>query len=524
MWISECFTRILNMSLTASIVILVVLAARFLLRHAPKSVSYLLWAAVLFRLLCPFSISTAFSLFGLLQPNVTQTGALEYVSPELMNLQRPAEEDSPAAPPPAGAFKTSGSPKSLLTAAALLWVCGLVVLLIYSVVALVRLRRRLVGAGLLRDNIYLADHITSPFVIGIVRAKIYLPSGLPEAEYPYIIQHEQYHIHRFDHVVKLLAFASLCIHWFNPLVWLAFVLSGKDMEMSCDEAVIRRMGETIRADYSASLLSLATGRKIFASTPLAFGEGDTKSRIKNVMNYRKATPFAAAAGFAVVLVLCIFFAVNPQKDRDSMKWARQLRADDIEKVELVVMPADPDTQYHLFETSEYPAIAALIRESSGNYRKNPESVAGGGITFYVTLKDGTRHSVCNSANESLIIDGDSYDADGHWLETWDYTKGDAPLPEGFRFSVGRLLTPADLRSIARKGEQITWDDFAPYAGDDIGFGLYIVNYPMSGPYYVRVGGPGPTEPPWYVRLYSADTEAYIDLRTQSPDDFLDSSR
>lgn len=158
--------------------------------------------------------------------------------------------------------------------------------------SLCRLRRRIVGAVRLRDNIYLADHIDSPFVMGVLRPRIYLPSTLAEGERGYIILHEQCHIQRFDPAVKLLSFTALCLHWFNPLVWLSFLLSGRDMEMRCDEAVIRQLGDGVRADYSASLLSLATGRRILAGAPLAFGEGDPKSRIENLLRFRRPKTWA----------------------------------------------------------------------------------------------------------------------------------------------------------------------------------------------------------------------------------------
>lgn len=162
------------------------------------------------------------------------------------------------------------------------WVAGMAVMTAYSAAAYRKLRKKLLIAVPLRENIYIADDIMSPFVVGLFRPKIYLPCNLGEREQEYIILHEQHHIRRLDHLAKALAFLALTVHWFNPLVWLAFVLAGRDMEMSCDEAVIRTLGSDVRADYSASLLTLATGRRIIAGTPLAFGEGDTKGRINNL--------------------------------------------------------------------------------------------------------------------------------------------------------------------------------------------------------------------------------------------------
>lgn len=148
--------------------------------------------------------------------------------------------------------------------------------------------------------------------MGLFRPKIYLPSTLTETERGYILRHEQYHLRRRDHVVKLLSFLALCVHWFNPLVWAAFILAGKDMEMSCDEAVVRELGEDIRADYSASLLSLATGRRIVAGMPLAFGEGDTGGRIRNLLNWKRPQPWIIAVCAVVCVGLIALCAANPK--------------------------------------------------------------------------------------------------------------------------------------------------------------------------------------------------------------------
>ena len=325
----ELFPMVCNMSLTASAVILAVLAARLLLRRAPKVFSYALWAVVLFRLLCPVSVTSAVSLMGALgapaQERTQRTSAVEYVPADRIRGTAPSVTQLPQTPLPAetgGAVNAApadtapeavsatsfNEPVFILT---LIWLAGMALLLAYSLVSLLRLRRRLVGAVRLRDNIYLADHIPSPFAMGLIRPKIYLPSDLRETERGYILRHEQYHIRRRDHLVKFLSFLALCIHWFNPLVWAAFVLSGKDMEMSCDEAVVKALGEEIRADYSASLLSLATGRRIVAGMPLAFGEGDTGSRIRNLLSWKRPRPWVMAVCAVVCVGLIALCAANP---------------------------------------------------------------------------------------------------------------------------------------------------------------------------------------------------------------------
>ena len=320
----ELLPVVLNMSVTASVAILFVLLARLLLKKVPKIFSYALWAVVLFRLLCPVSVTTGFSLLGLFDTPVTEatahTTAVEYIPQDVVHtpapevkLPVPGVNQSVNEALPQGDEQAAADPlEAPVALATLVWLAGIGILAVYSVASLLRLRRKLIGAVPLRDNIYLADYIETPFVMGILRPKIYLPSSLSEQEQGYIILHERHHIRRGDHIMKALAFLALCVHWFNPLVWAAFVLSSKDMEMSCDEAVVRKLGEGIRADYSASLLSLATGRRIIAGTPLAFGEGDTKSRIKNLLNWKKPKVWITVLAAAVCVAVVAACAANPQ--------------------------------------------------------------------------------------------------------------------------------------------------------------------------------------------------------------------
>lgn len=321
--VNRVFPAVLNMSLTASVVIVFVLLARLLLRRAPRIISYALWAVVLFRLLCPVSLSAGFSLLNLVdapaETATPHTSVVEYIPRETVQrpavpaapitgtVTAPAESAAPADPPAAQRRSLD-----LGTAAALVWAAGIVAMVVHSAVNYRRLRRRLVGVVPLAGNIYLADHIGSPFVMGLLRPRIYLPSALPAGERDYILRHEQHHIRRLDPLVKAVAFGALCIHWFNPLVWLAFFLASRDMEMSCDEAVMNKLGEDVRADYSASLLRLATGRPTVGGTPLAFGEGDTRSRIRNILRWQRPRLWltvVAAAACVAVIAAC---AANPR--------------------------------------------------------------------------------------------------------------------------------------------------------------------------------------------------------------------
>ncbi|MBM6663508.1 M56 family metallopeptidase [Flavonifractor plautii] len=311
------FSAVLNMSITASNAILVILLARIMLKRAPKIFSYALWAVVLFRLLCPVSLPSQFSLMGLFPTPTTEAGRIEYVSLNKLNTERPAITiDAPASElnqttDNRAEVIASGSMDFLVSIVSIVWICGVVAMLLFHLLQLIQLRRKLTGAIPLKDNIYLADYIPTPFVMGLIHPKIYLPSAMFEAEQSYIIQHEKHHIRRCDHIIKLLAFMAMCIHWFNPLVWLAFALSSRDMEMSCDEAVMKQMGRDVRADYSSSLLQFSTGKRVLIGTPLAFGEGDTKERIENIMKYKKPTIMIVVLAVIICVSLTACLSSNP---------------------------------------------------------------------------------------------------------------------------------------------------------------------------------------------------------------------
>ncbi|MFZ7102381.1 MAG: DUF5301 domain-containing protein [Peptococcaceae bacterium] len=376
MWCHTLFPIILNMSLTAGIVIILVLLVRLPLRKAPKIFSYALWAVVLFRLLCPVSFSSDLSLVGTFHTPAVTNGNIAYIPADIVHAANP-QVDLPLPGVsevineslPQSAEQTGAAPpKGPMAIATLLWFGGIAVLLVYSMASLLPLKRKLTGAVLLRENIYLAEHLAMPFVSGVIRPKIYLPSTLSEREREYIILHEQIHIRRFDHIIRLVSFLALTLHWFNPLVWVAFILSGKDMEMSCDEAVLKKLDGDIRADYAASLLSLATDRKIIAGAPLAFGEGDTKSRIKNVMNYKKPAFGAVIAAVIVCIAVAVLLLANPAETPELPEAASVLSLD-------------------MEQFNEYESLGAVTVTDSGDMKTVLAALSGARKTLRQSVKD-----------------------------------------------------------------------------------------------------------------------------------------
>ncbi|MBE6540885.1 MAG: hypothetical protein E7672_00335 [Ruminococcaceae bacterium] len=347
------FLQIFDMTKVASLVILIVLLVRLCLKRAPKVISYALWAVVLFRLLCPVSIEAPISVIPHTEPTIETYDLLNEPITPIAAIDAAQQAVGDVLNGGIGTqhvyttnYLEDGTRRIISTDwntvwilfTKFVWLGGMAALLIYSTVSLIRLKRRLIGAILLRDNIYLADHIDSPFVMGLIRPMIYLPSSLSEKERDYIILHEQHHIRRGDHIVKLLSFIALCLHCFNPLVWVAFILSSKDMEMSCDEAVIRKLGDGIRADYSASLISLATGRRIIAGTPLAFGEGNTEGRIKNIARWKKPALWVILAAILVTVVVIVCLVTDPAQKNTSLMGADY-------RVEEVLYDSSGDIEY-----------------------------------------------------------------------------------------------------------------------------------------------------------------------------------
>ncbi len=332
MWCYTLFPIILNMSLTAGIVIVLVLLARLLLKKAPKVFSYVLWAVVLFRLLCPISFSSGFSLLGIFNSPTATNGSIAYIPTDIVHTANP-QVDFPLPGIsqiineilPQNDEQTVADPlEAPMSIVTFLWLFGIAAILIYSIVSVLILKKHLKSAKHIERNIYETDNLKTPFVFGIFRPEIFIPAELAVEEKSYIIRHEQTHIRRLDHIIKPFAFLVLSIHWFNPLAWVAFVLMSTDMELSCDERVIKEMGGEIKKAYSSSLLSLATGKRILNGSPLAFGEGNVKGRIKNVLNYKKPAFWIIAVAVLSVITLSIGLVTNPESDMLTQNQAEEI--------------------------------------------------------------------------------------------------------------------------------------------------------------------------------------------------------
>ena len=303
---NELFLKIVNMSISASWLVLVVLILRFVLKKAPKWVNILLWGIVAIRLICPFSFESALSLI----PSA-ETFPEKVISGPSFDVQTgitPVDNrinDYLGDRYFEGVTVPANNGNNIMTILTIVWTIGILLLVAYTVISYWRLRRKVDTAVRYKDNIFQSENVKSPFVLGIIKPRIYLPFNMNGQDLEHVVAHEQAHIHRKDHWWKPFGFLLLTIHWFNPLVWLAYVLLCRDIELACDEKVIKELGNEQRADYTQALVACSVNRRMIAACPLAFGEVGVKDRVKSVMNYKKP----AFWGVVLAVIVCVFVAV-----------------------------------------------------------------------------------------------------------------------------------------------------------------------------------------------------------------------
>lgn len=305
---TDLFLKLLNMSITAGWIVLAVLVLRLCFQKAPKWILCLLWSVVAVRLLLPFSLESGISLMP----------SAQVIPQDILTSQTPAiysgipAVNSAVNPLFTGAL-TPGSSllEKGLSIATYVWLAGVGVLLVYSLISYGKLRFQVQSAMRYEKNIYVCDQVESPFILGLIRPKIYLPSGMEEEQLSYVLAHENAHLKRLDHWWKPLGFALLTVYWFNPLLWLAYVLLCRDIEMACDEKVISRMDSAGKRGYSEALIACSVHRRMVMACPVAFGELSVKSRIKGVLGYKKPALWVALAAILLCIVLAVCFLTSP---------------------------------------------------------------------------------------------------------------------------------------------------------------------------------------------------------------------
>ena len=315
---NEFFLKLLNMNISASWIILVVLVLRLLLKKAPKWINVLLWGIVAVRLICPFTIESVMSLMPsaeTINPHtITSTPTINIGIPSINNTLNPIIQESTIV---VSQEESINIFQLLISVFSKVWIAGIGLMLTYSVISYIRIKRKIGTAVLLRDNIYQSETVVSPFVLGIIKPKIYLPFNICAQDMEPVIIHEQAHIHRKDYLWKPLGFLLLTLHWFNPLVWLGYILLCRDIEVACDERAIKEMTTEQRADYSQALLACSVNRRMISACPIAFGEVNVKNRIKSVLNYKKPTFWIIIVAIIASIVVAACFLTNPVNSKDS---------------------------------------------------------------------------------------------------------------------------------------------------------------------------------------------------------------
>lgn len=312
------FLKFLNMSITAGYLIAAVILLRFLLKHSPKWICCLMWTAVAFRLLCPFTLESSMSLTPsaevISQRTVQSTQGTVNIGIEFFTginaIDAPVNDylDSHYFE---GVTVRANNLSIITSVMGVIWLIGIAAMLTYALISYLKVKKKVSVSLNEEQNIWICDEIKTPFILGIVKPKIYLPSSLSKEQEEYILAHERAHLARLDHIAKPFGFLILSLHWFNPLVWLSYVLFSKDIELACDERVIKTLDLAGKKSYSETLLSLSIPVKTAIAAPLAFSEIGIKERVRSVLSYKKPAVWITAAMLIVCVVLAAAFITSP---------------------------------------------------------------------------------------------------------------------------------------------------------------------------------------------------------------------
>jgi len=458
---TDLFLKIVNMSIAASWLVPAVLILRFVFKKAPRWVSVLLWGIVALRLVMPFSIESVLSLIPSAQtvsPNV-MTDAAPHINtgiPAINSAVNPVI-GSAFAPSP----QASANPLQILVPIfAIIWLAGTAALLLYSLLSWLRLKRRVREAVKLEGNVFCCEGIASPFILGLIRPRIYVPFAMQGAELEHVLCHEMAHLKRKDHLIKPFGFLLLAVYWFNPLMWLSYILLCRDIELACDEKVINKMGSDERADYSQTLLSLSINRRTIAACPLAFGEVGVKNRVRNVLNYKRPAFWVMILALLACAAAAVCFLTDPKTEVPPV-FGAVYKPDDIiyesgsaaiEDISYIILDEGnafsidgvpmgsmheleltKDNFYNYFRPNKAPK--ALKRGVLGSWRC---ITADSGDMYYLILTKDALYLAAGWFDEEGLQDPYSDDSSFHWvikLEETEYEAAKPTIPEIFMSSM-----------------------------------------------------------------------------------------
>ncbi|GEM_PF-4420004 len=468
--IAPVFYKLLFMSVAAFCIGSVIMLIR---RFADSKISpfwkYTLWLVLLFALAVPYRPQTEFALLD----RVAMVQEISYRSEYDQSRKKDINSLSAEQSLPNGQTESSNLRKEVQNnflkslmfdvIIPLLWLSGVITITLFMLISRMRLMHKLkrhlyetngkhlvmleqckVTLGI-RGKVKLItqDYIDAPALLGIVRPKILLPlyaNEMSDKNIEYILLHELSHYKRLDMLLNNLLLLLQAVYWFNPFVWLMFRFLRQDMELANDAYVINRIGSEYQKDYLRSLVEVLGRCNRVSLTPkllcMVDGNDAMERRIKMLRLgglFKRRKLLIGAFSIIILCAVSILFLTQSSSSRDTMKWAKNISVSEVERIELVVMPGIENERYRLFQEEEFEDVITLINQSRGSYLTNPEELAGGAVTFYITTKNGICHTVTNIGNTQLCIDGDYYDAGYDWLSSWQYTRGNAPLTEDFSF-------------------------------------------------------------------------------------------
>ena len=571
---TEFFLDLVNLSISAGWLVLAVLALRLVLKKAPRWSHVQLWGIVAIRLIFPVSIESALSLIP----------SPETISPEIMRARAPEIStgieivDRVVNPVISASFApdptSSANPlQILIPVAANIWLLGALVMLIYAVASYLSLRRKLRTAVVLKENIFQCERVNSPFVLGLIKPKIYLPYTMDGQTLHHVVAHEQAHINRNDHWWKPFGFLLLSVYWINPLMWIAYVLLCRDIELACDEKVIAELENEQRADYTQALVASSVNRPRIAACPLAFGEVGVKDRVKSIMNYRKPAFWVVAAAVVICVSVAVCFLTNPLDSVDYLKctgWSNNPETPEqinyeinlgnrIMSGELCVEEWVGGTCVRsapVVMTELVDSVSVTVRdrwdagEKVGTEIQIDTNQYGGSLTAYFPYPenyDGAFYYARNEVNKRIklspekevILEAVSFQygngiqpftcgelvTNRELLESQDYMLVIRAVfsedPLGATNDDASGLTLNDVIALSQKGYELTWSDFEEFDYIETGSGLYIRVYKINEQFQLAIGGGGPDSEPMYIYLRVNDeSDSRIDIRDGGVAEFI----
>lgn len=530
------FLEVFNMSIVAGWVALAVAAVRLLLRKAPKAITVLLWALVGLRLVCPFSFESVLSLIP--SAETLPSGMLYASSPSIksgipaLNSGINPVLSASLSPNPGD----SVNPLQVIAfIAASVWIIGMAAMLIYAIVSYVLIKRKVRISAPLEGNVFLCDSISSPFILGIIRPKIYVPSSIDAADMQYVIAHEKAHLKRRDHWWKPLGFLLLTVYWFNPVLWAAYILLCRDIELACDEKVIKEQGDGIKKEYSSALINCSVPRKSVAACPLAFGETGIKGRIKSVLSYKKPAFWVVAAAVVLSVALAVCFLTNPKQEESifNSKYetaqciynAVVLEEKETRLNSLVYGINSTGSVYKDYgnSTGEYIGTLTETDLSASELNSLIGDSGGKGVligkieTAYeiVNSQGGREYAFLQTSNGDLFVV--TFFTDGSVMDVFSLVKSQSQVEE----KQNNALTLEDVVTLSEKGQSLDWGDFEKFAYIETGSGLYIRRYEIDSMFTLSIGGTSPDEDAWYFYLHASDeSDTMIDIRENDVQSFI----